>query len=437
MAQNIYPASNCRILPEANLTLPPEMTHTLYNIAIYVLSLAMQLGAFWDTKIKKGVEGRANWRNRLAAALPQDRKKTLWIHVASLGEFEQGRPVMEQIKKQHPEWHIVLTFFSPSGYELRKNYPQADTIVYLPLDTPANARAFLDEVQPDLIIFVKYEFWANYLLEAQHRRIPVWLIAALFRPDQYFFQWYGAWGRRILACFTHFFVQNQASADLLHGIGCTQTTLAGDTRIDRVLDIAAQVPDNDIVAAFAQHHRVLVVGSSWEKDEDLLMAALQHPDLANLKVICAPHEPSRAHVTRLLTRLGNAAVAYSATTPAQAASYRWLIIDNVGMLNTLYRYGHWAYIGGGFGTSIHNTLEPAAFGLPVIFGPKYHKFEEAKQLIQRQGFFSVHDANFLQQTLITLQQETAAQSARAAIQQYLRENCGGTALILQFVQRYL
>jgi 3-deoxy-D-manno-octulosonic-acid transferase len=411
------------------------MMHTLYNIGIYTLSLLMQLAGFWHPKIKKGVEGRARWRQHLSALLPPNRPKTLWMHVASLGEFEQGRPVIEQFKQRYPDWHIVLTFFSPSGYELRKNYAHADTIIYLPLDTPANARAFLNEVRPDFIIFVKYEFWANYLLEAQKRQIPTVLIAALFRPEQYFFQWYGAWGRRMLGCFTHFFVQNQVSADLLRGIGYPQSTLAGDTRIDRVLDIAVQASTNDIVAAFARQQRVLVVGSSWQKDEDLLVSALQHPDLAHLKVICAPHEPSPAHVNRLLQRLGTAAVAYSATNPERVTAHRWLIIDNVGMLNTLYRYGHLAYIGGGFGTGIHNTLEPAAFGLPVIFGPKYHKFEEAQQLIQRRGFFSIGDAGALQQTLLMLQQETNAQPAKDAIQQYLRENSGGTDLVLQFVQR--
>lgn len=411
--------------------------HTLYNIGIYTLSLLMQLARLWNPKIKKGIEGREDWRNRLTASLPDARKKTLWIHVASLGEFEQGRPVMEQFKQRYPDWCIVLTFFSPSGYELRKNYSNADTIAYLPLDTPSNARAFLDEVHPDLIIFVKYEFWANYLLEAQKRRIPVLLIAALFRPEQHFFQWYGAWGRRVLACFTHFFVQTQASADLLRTIGCSQSTIAGDTRIDRVLDIAAQASGNDIVAEFARHHRVLVVGSSWEADEDLLLAALDHPDLSAFKIICAPHEPSRAHVARLLQRLGTAAVAYSATNPERVTAHRWLIIDNIGMLNTLYRYGHLAYIGGGFGAGIHNTLEPAAFGLPVIFGPKYHKFEEAKQLIHEQGFFCVHNAETLQQTLLMLRQETNAQKSRTAIQQYLKENRGGTDVILRFIQRHL
>ena len=406
--------------------------HFLYTIAIYLLSAGMQVWGLWDKKIQLGNQGRRHWRQRYPALLPPQGKKRLWMHVASLGEFEQGRPVLEAFRQAYPDWAIVLTFFSPSGYEMRKHCPQADTVLYLPLDTPANARDFTDLLQPDIIIFVKYEFWANYLFAARHRNIPTVLIAALFRPEQPFFQWYGAFWRKILSCFTHIFTQTTASERLLHQIGYTHTTVAGDTRIDRVLQIAQQAADNTVVARFAANNTVLVVGSSWGKDEDLLLQALQHPDLRHLKVICAPHTPTAAHVTRLMSCLGNTALRYSEATNDQVSGARWLIIDNIGLLNTLYKYGDIAYIGGGFGAGIHNTLEPAAFELPVVFGPRYHKFEEAQQLVQRGGGFAVTDAAQLETVLRQLIVPEKTLAASHQIRQYLQETKGGTAQVMAY-----
>ncbi len=406
------------------------MMHHLYNLSMHCMALGLRVAAPFHPKIRLGYEGRRHWRQLLAKQVNPLQGKRLWVHVASLGEFEQGRPFIEAFRLQYPDWQVVLTFFSPSGFELRKNYAHAEVVAYLPIDTPANARDFLDLVRPNLVVFVKYEFWANYLLQTHARGIPLLLIAALFRPDQPFFKAYGHFGRRVLQCFSHIFVQTPDAAALLHSIGYLHTTVAGDTRIDRVLQIAAAPPPNPTVAHFASGNTVLIVGSSWLPDEDALITALRHPALATLKVVCAPHTPTPEHVQRLVAALDNTAVTYTAAIaqPELLERARWLIIDNVGMLNTLYQYGHIAYIGGGFGTGIHNTLEPAAFGLPIVFGPRYHKFEEARQLIACGGGFVVHNADSLQQVLLGLMADYPTRGGAA--RQYLVDNCGGTAIVL-------
>ncbi len=410
------------------------MAHYIYNITMHALCLGQWLAAPFSPKIRLGLAGRRHWREHLTNQTAALQGKRLWVHVASLGEFEQGRPFIEAFRQQQPDWQVVLTFFSPSGYELRKNYAHAEVVAYLPIDTPTNARDFLDLVRPNLVVFVKYEFWANYLLQTRARGIPLLLIAALFRPNQPFFKPYGRFGQRVLHCFTHIFVQTPGAADLLHDIGYATTTVAGDTRIDRVLQIAAAPPPNPTVARFAAGNVLIIVGSSWRPDEDALLAALKHPALATLKVVCAPHAPTPAHVQHLATALGETAVTYTAAAAQPELLERacWLIINNVGMLNTLYQYGHIAYIGGGFGAGIHNTLEPAAFGLPVVFGPRYHKFEEAKQLIARGGGFTVRDADALQQVLLGLMADYPMRGAAA--RQYLVDNSGGTQIIIEYLK---
>jgi 3-deoxy-D-manno-octulosonic-acid transferase len=399
----------------------------------------MHLGAFWHPKLRLGALGRHQWREQYAQAF-QPVGPVLWMHVASLGEFEQGRPIIEAFKKQYPEWQVVLTFFSPSGYELRKNYPLADFVAYLPLDSPANARDFIQMIQPSLAIFVKYEFWANYLFELKRQQIPTILVAALFRPDQLFFKWYGGFWRKKARAFSHIFTQTADSAELLKNIGCPNVSLAGDPRVDRVLQIATEAQSNRVVADFADNAQVLVVGSSWPKDEQLLLQALKHPDLQSLKVIIAPHEPSERHVAPLHATLGAKAVRYSQSAGLDTAAlnqYQWLIIDNIGLLNTLYKYGHLAYIGGGFGVSIHNTLEPAAFGLPVVFGPVYHKFEEAKQLIARGGAAAVESEAALTNVLLRWTQNAERTQASNAVQTYMQESRGGTNAIFAWIAKMM
>ncbi|MBL7782766.1 MAG: 3-deoxy-D-manno-octulosonic acid transferase [Saprospiraceae bacterium] len=414
----------------------------LYNAAMYLLAAVMYIAAGFSPKARHWVDGRRNWRVRLRTTAPTGAGKTLWIHAASLGEFEQGRPVIEAVRARFPDWKIVLTFFSPSGYEIRKNYPHADLVCYLPADTRRNAADFIDIVQPDVAVFVKYEFWANYLFELKKREIPVLLVSALFRKQQPFFQWYGAFWRRMLGCFTQFFVQDRNSAELLQRIGFQNITVAGDTRIDRVLHLAAQAPENELVAAFQKSPldgealRLLIAGSTWPPDEAILVQSMQTPATENLKYVLAPHDPSAAAITHIRTLCAHCGtvLAYSEATPDNAPQAPTLLIDNVGLLNTLYRYGHIAYIGGGFGKGIHNTLEPAAFGLPVIFGPKYERFEEARQFVARGGAFSVRNADELEAVLEKLQDKAFYENASRAVLNYLEENRGATDRIVSFME---
>jgi len=423
----------------------------LYEIGIRLFVLGVRIAAFFNEKAKKWVEGRKNWREKYRSALTtnnqQPTTKTLWLHAASLGEFEQGRPVIEAFRERFPGWKIVLTFFSPSGYEIRKNYPHADFIFYLPADTRRNARDFLDLIKPDAAIFVKYEFWANYLFELKKRGVPTLLVSALFREKQPFFQWWGGFWRNMLDCFTHFFVQNQDSAKLLQRIGFQNTTIAGDTRVDRVLKIAEGAKANEIVAAFQKSPvedvlcDLLIAGSTWPSDESLIAESLRQSVTDVIKVVFAPHDPSPKSVSQILALLPRdefgTTLPYSQATVKTAREASCLIIDNVGMLNTLYRYGKIAYIGGGFGRGIHNTLEPAAFGLPVIFGPKYEKFEEARQFVARGGAFPVKNSEELAAVLQKLQDPAFYEKASQAVLGYLEESKGATERILSFLKQIL
>ena len=380
---------------------------------------------------------RQQWRPR-----PAD--QVLWVHAASLGEFEQGRPLIEAFRAAFPDWKIALTFFSPSGYIIRKNYPGADWVGYLPADTPENARDFLELLRPDLTVFVKYEFWANYLFALRNRNTPTLLISALFRPNQPFFRWYGGFWRRALACFTHIFVQNENSLRLLHRHGSLNTSLAGDTRIDRVLALPASTPENPIATAFAYRKEgfTLVAGSTWPADEAALIPLLTNPACAAWRLMLAPHEPSENYVQILEKRLRDAdphlaVLRYSQASPERAKAARVLIIDNIGLLNGLYRYGYAAYIGGGFGRAIHNTLEPAAFGLPVLFGPRFEKFEEARQMADSGGAFPCDSAEKICAVLKKLENPEERIRASASAMQYLQENKGATEKILSFIARYL
>lgn len=424
----------------------------LYEIGIRVFVSGIRLAALFNPKARLWVAGRRHWRQRLRSAIPISQSQTpnpkcLWVHVASLGEFEQGRPLIEAFREQHPDWRIVLTFFSPSGYEIRKNYPHADLICYLPADTRRNARDFVEWIKPDAAIFVKYEFWANHLSELKKRRIPTLLVSALFRESQPFFRWYGDFWRAMLGCFTHFFVQNRASAALLQSIGFQNTSVAGDTRVDRVLKIAEAAGANEVLAAFQKSPvdqspcDLLIAGSTWPPDEALIAAALRRAPAGDMKVVLTPHDPSPKSVAHILSLLPQdefgATMSYSGARPETATRASNLVIDNVGMLNTLYRYGKIAYIGGGFGKGIHNTLEPAAFGLPVLFGPKYEKFEEARQFVARGGAFVVRNPEEMAAILEKLRHPEFYGKAVQAVRGYLEESKGATARILSFLKQIL
>lgn len=361
--------------------------------------------------------------------------KYIWFHASSLGEFEQGRPMIEKIKVEHPEYKILLTFFSPSGYEVRKNYNGADVICYLPFDTPYRVKKFLNLANPAIAIFIKYEFWANYLHELQRREIPVYIISAIFRPDQLFFQWYGKSYRKMLSCFTHLFVQDERSMKLLKEFGITQVTVTGDTRFDRVIEVCKQAREIPLVERFVQKKQqekefTLVAGSSWPQDEEILIPYFnEHPEL---KLIIAPHEIHSEHLMYIESLLKRPSIRLSEAHEGDLENKDCLIIDSFGLLSSIYRYGDIAYIGGGFGTGIHNTLEAAVYGIPVLFGPKYHKFKEAKDLIAVGGGFSVSNSSCFydkMEELLTYREVLKAAGESAA--QFVKGHAGITDKILK------
>lgn len=410
----------------------------LYTLAVRLYGWGIFVASFFSEKAKLWVEGRKNWEADLYIfnekfPIEQGRQR-IWVHCASLGEFEQGRPLIEFIKAKSANTLIILTFFSPSGYEIRKNYPHADGIFYLPIDSSSNARRFLQLVKPDKAIFVKYEFWYHYLDTLQQARIPTIIISAIFRSDQIFFKSYGSFFRKILRSFDHLFVQDQSSIDLLASIDITNTTKAGDTRIDRVAQIPKEGKVFPKVAQFVGDAPCLVVGSSWGPDEAILKEALATGMPEDWKVILAPHDISAGHLSAIEKLWPGEIQLYSTLGDTHVpAERRILLIDNIGMLQSLYRYGKFAYIGGGFGAGIHNTLEPIAFGLPVIFGPKFQKFEEAKQLLQQGGGFTVSSAADLQDTLQLLLEPETYQAASERALAYITENQGGTLKIAQYL----
>lgn len=359
----------------------------IYNLVIYLYVSAVRLAALFNKKVSAMVKGEKDAFSVLQRRM-DPKAKYIWFHAASLGEFEQGRPLIEEIRKRYPEYKILQTFFSPSGYEVRKDYKGADVVCYLPLDTPAHARRFVELAHPCMAFFVKYEFWKNYLTELERRRIPVYSVSSIFRPDQLFFRWYGGTYRRILKCFTHLFVQNQESVELLKRIGITNTTIVGDTRFDRVLEICRQARELPMVELFKGENLTMVAGSSWAPDEDIFIPYFnEHPDM---KLIIAPHVISETHIEEIIHKLRRPVVRYSQITEDKARQADCMIIDCFGLLSSIYRYGEIAYIGGGFGVGIHNTLEAAVYGIPVIFGPNNQKFMEAQGLKQAQGGFEIH-----------------------------------------------
>lgn len=359
----------------------------------------------------------------------------IWFHAASLGEFEQGRPMMEKIRKEHPEYKILLTFFSPSGYEVRKNYNGADVICYLPFDTPYRVRKFLQLARPRMAIFIKYEFWGNYLHELKKRGVPVYIISAIFRPDQLFFQWYGKPYRQMLHCFDHLFVQDERSKKLLAEYGIRNVTVTGDTRFDRVLDVRGMARELPLVEKFVRSNRsektlTLIAGSSWPEDEAIFIPYFhRHPEM---KLIIAPHEIHREHLAHIESMLKRPSIRLSEAHEEDLATKDCLIIDSFGLLSSIYRYGEIAYIGGGFGAGIHNTLEAAVYGIPVLFGPKYHKFKEAKELIAVGGGVSVADAGAFTRQMDEWRTDGAAlEAAGKAAGHFVNRHAGATEMILK------
>ena len=466
----------------------------MYNIAIYIYLIGVAIGSLFNKKIKKMWRGEREAVDLLKEKVDPT-AKYVWFHAASLGEFEQGRPLIEQLRATHPEYKILLTFFSPSGYEVRKNYEGADIVCYLPLDTIRNARRFLRAVHPVMAFFIKYEFWYNYLHILRHRGVPVYSVSSIFRPGQVFFKWYGRNYAKVLHCITHFFVQNEVSLQLLKGIGIDEATVVGDTRFDRVLQIKEQSKELPIVEAFkgingkgdackdnlsedackddlsedackrvlsedackedlsedackedlsenackedlsengCKGCKVFVAGSSWQPDEDIFIRFFNdHPDW---KLIIAPHVIGEDHLAYILDKLQMKAVRYTQATEQSAAEARCLIIDCFGLLSTIYRYGEIAYVGGGFGVGIHNVPEAAVWGVPVLFGPNNKRFQEAQDLLACKGSFEVTDYDSFN-TIISrlISDDKFRHQCGEASANYVKSRSGATDIIMKSV----
>lgn len=406
---------------------------SVYNFSMRCYVLLLNIAAFFVPKARLWVAGRKNIFEKIKSQIAPS-QDIIWIHVASLGEFEQGRPLLEKLKKEKPNYKICLTFFSPSGYEIRKNYPLADYIFYLPSDSAANAQQFLDLVQPKIIIFVKYEFWYHYLNEATSRRIPTYYIAAIFSEKSSYFRWYFKFYKPILKKITHYFVQNEASYQALQQhifplYPIPPISVVGDPRIDRVIAIANEARTFPLIEAFAKNQPVLIAGSTWPPDEALLLRlAAKNSDW---KIIVAPHNTDKNNVQRIENQWNKQynIAKYSQLNSENVNNVQVILIDNIGMLSALYRYGRVAYIGGGFGVGIHNTLEPMAWNIPVIFGPKYHKFEEANVTVTQGANFAIQDEKTLIEVFEKLKNKTQYDFCISKIHQYMTEQQGATQLI--------
>lgn len=408
----------------------------LYDLALKIYFFAIFIFSFFNDKAKKWVDGRKNIFVTIEKKISEVRtpnSELVWFHCSSLGEFEQGRPLIEKIRSQNPKVKIILTFFSPSGYEVRKNYAIADAVFYLPLDSKENAEKFIGLLKPRLSVFVKYEFWHHYISVLHSKNIPSILVSALFRNNQIFFKWYGMFFKNLLPKFSHIFVQDENSLRLLQSVGVQNTSLANDTRFDRVLDISRQVKPILLIEKFKDGKNIFIAGSTWEKDEDIISnCKLQ---IANCKLIIAPHEIDEKHLQTIIQKFNKSKIIrYSQANENNVHDKDMLLIDNIGILSSLYQYGKFAYIGGGFGRTIHNIQEPAVFGLPVFFGPHFRKFNEAKELVKTNGAFPIKNADELEEKLFSLiKNESEYQTASEICKKYVLSKSGGTKMILDYL----
>ncbi len=403
-----------------------------YNLGIHAFDGAARVLALWKPKAAAWCDGRKGIFEKMRKAIaPSD--DIIWVHAASLGEFEQGRPVIEALRRLHPEYKILLTFFSPSGYEIRKNYTGADYIFYLPSDTPRNVRRFMDIVRPKIAIIIKYEFWLNYLAELEKRGCKTYIISSIFRRDSIFFRPYGWAFRRALKSFDTLFVQNDESVRLLASIGITNVERAGDTRFDRVADIVSKTKKIEEIERFADGRDIFVAGSTWSPDEELIVRlANEHPDT---KFVIVPHEIESERIDRLAEQLEGGAIRYTrAAECSDTSAVQVMIVDTVGILSSIYSYASYAYIGGGFGVGIHNTLEAATFSLPLAFGPHYSKFKEAVDLIALGAARSIENYRQLQEWFLPLHDNRSQREAQGRLSaEYIQQNKGATDKIVSHI----
>lgn len=409
----------------------------MYNFVIALYALIVNLISPFHRKARLMVKGHKEIYKKLRSNIDPN-SKYVWLHAASLGEFEQGRPILEKIKTEHPDYKILLTFFSPSGYEVRKDYELADIVCYLPFDRIRNVKRFLNIVNPSIAIFIKYEFWYNFINQLHKRSIPTYMVSAIFRPNQIFFRWYGIQYRKILSYYECICVQDENSKDLLSRININNVEVCGDTRFDRVCDIKNRAKHLPIGEAFVQHQTennglTLVAGSSWPKDEDVFIEYFNcNP---NLKLIIAPHEIHEAHLGYIESILKRPSIRYSKATVEDVDNYDCLIIDTFGLLSSLYRYGQVAYVGGGFGVGIHNILEAAVYGIPVIFGPNFKKFREANQLLEAGGGYSIHDSDgFLSLMDEFIEYPKVLHAAGQHAGDYVKNNAGVVDKVMRIIK---
>ena len=410
------------------------MGRILYFSGLFFYHLAIRISSLFNAKARALLKGRKGWKRRLQQDINEG-DRVIWFHCASLGEFEQGRPVIEAVRKDFPRHKILLTFYSPSGYDVRKDYDQADLVYYLPLDSARNAKAFLKIVNPMLVIFVKYEFWYHYLKQIHRNKVPFMLISAIFREDQVFFKSYGGFYRSFLKFFTHLFVQDHKSVTLLEMLDLNPVQ-SGDTRFDRVAKIATSARQLPEIEEFIGDHLTIVAGSTWEEDHKVLVPFINSAP-EGVQFIIAPHEVNAPSLRSLEKGLEVGSVRYSGLGDKKDGQV--LIIDNIGMLSSLYRYADIAYVGGAFGKGLHNILEPATFGIPVIFGNQnYEKFREANELIARSGAFAIGSAKEFEDRInLFTEDEEARKASGESCSEYVQNNTGATSMILREIQRVL
>lgn len=403
-----------------------------YNLAIYTYLLGVKIAALFSSKPLKMIKGHRDVFRILSKQIDRN-KKYIWFHAASLGEFEQGRPLIEYIRKRYPEYGILQTFFSPSGYEVRKDYKGADIVCYLPFDTPRNARRFVELANPCMAFFIKYEFWQNYLDRLNEKGIPAYSVSSIFRSNQIFFRWYGKNYSKVLSAFKHLFVQNDSSKKLLSILGVDNVSVVGDTRFDRVIDIFDAAKELPLIGKFKGDSKTLVVGSSWGPDEDLILKYVN--DNPQLKLIIAPHVVNEAHINDIVSKLNCKSVRYSLADENSVMDAGCMVIDCYGLLSSIYRYGDISYVGGGFGVGIHNVLEAAVYGIPVIFGPNNKKFREAQHLIESKGGFEIKNYEDFQSIMNNfLSNDEFLKKSGKAAGAYVKDNSGALELIMKEIE---
>ncbi len=406
----------------------------LYNILISITRFFLQIIGLFNKKIKLFIDGRNESFQKIEKSISKT-DKTIWIHCASLGEFEQGRPIIEELKDKYKNHKIVLTFFSPSGYEVRKNYDQVDVVCYLPLDTKSNARKFIELVHPEMAIFVKYEFWPTILKELKNKNIQTILVSGIFRENQIFFKPFGVWMRKSLKTFSHFFVQDVNSEKLLASIEIHNVTVSGDTRFDRVHEITKQDNSLDFIEEFKHNQLTFVAGSTWKQDEELIIDYINNSASENDKFIIAPHNINPKEIKELQNNINKKTVLFSEKESQNLKEAQVFIIDTIGILTKIYSYADIAYVGGGFETGLHNILEPATFGVPIIIGPKYDKFKEAVDLVNEGGCFVVYTKQEFNSQLKELFNDADDRMKKGKItKKFISQNIGATNKILDYIK---